>query len=110
MDVQITALNNDCPFGLCAAGAGGGEGEGAALQGSNPSSYTELASGFSSTKLPPRPFKFADPDPYGRAGRGALNMSNFANQRGLEYGWASSRLSQFALGSVRLTSTDRRHE
>lgn len=62
-DVQITALNNDCPFEFCAAGTGGGEGEGAALQGSNPSSYTELASGFSSTKLPPKPFRFVDPDP-----------------------------------------------
>lgn len=63
MDVQITALNSDCPFEFCVAGTGGGEGEGAALQGSNPSSYTEFASGFSSTKLPPRPFRFVDPDP-----------------------------------------------
>jgi len=34
-------------------------------------------------------------------------MSNFASRGGLKAGWTSSRVSQFALGSVRLTSTDR---
>lgn len=33
---------------------GGGEGDGAALQGSRPSYVVEAASGFSSTKLPPK--------------------------------------------------------
>lgn len=39
-----------------ARGMGVGAGLGCALHGSRPSSYTELASGFSLTKLPPRPF------------------------------------------------------
>ncbi len=45
-----------------AGGMGVGDGLGAALQGSRPS-YTELESGFSSTKLPPKPFADVEP-PY----------------------------------------------
>ena len=37
-------------------GTGVGDGLGAVLHGSSPSSYTELARGLSSTKLPPKPF------------------------------------------------------
>ena len=37
------------------SGMGVGAGLGAELQGSRPSSYTEFARGFSSTKLPPIP-------------------------------------------------------
>jgi len=37
------------------SGMGVGAGLGAELQGSRPSSYTEFARGFSSTKLPPKP-------------------------------------------------------
>lgn len=48
---------------------GGGEGEGAALHGSRPS-YVEAASGFSSTKLPPK----LEEIPYAWVGRGALNI------------------------------------
>ena len=66
----ITELNpvvlegKDC----CAGGAG----LGVLLQGSNPSSYMELARGFSFTKLAPNPF--VEDVPYGCAGRGALNI------------------------------------
>jgi len=38
------------------SGMGVGEGLGSELQGSRPSSYTEFARGFSSMKLPPKPF------------------------------------------------------
>lgn len=48
---------------------GGGEGVGAALHGSRPS-YVEAASGFSSTKLPPK----LEEIPYACVGRGALNI------------------------------------
>jgi hypothetical protein len=51
--VPITELKADAGG---ARGMGVGTGLGCALQGSSPSSYTELARGFSSTKLPPRPF------------------------------------------------------
>lgn len=44
-----------------AAAMGGGDGLGAALHGSRPSSYTEALSGFSLTKLPPNP-PFAEVD------------------------------------------------
>jgi hypothetical protein len=48
---------------------GGGEGVGAALHGSRPS-YVDAASGFSSTKLPPK----LEEMPYACVGRGALNI------------------------------------
>ena len=48
---------------------GGGDGDGAALHGSRPS-YVEAASGFSSTKLPPK----LEEIPYACVGRGALNI------------------------------------
>jgi hypothetical protein len=48
---------------------GGGEGVGAALHGSRPS-YVDAASGFSSTKLPPK----LEEMPYAWVGRGALNI------------------------------------
>lgn len=46
----MTELNSEG-----AAGIGGGDGLGAALHGSSPSSYAELPNGFSFTKLPPNP-------------------------------------------------------
>lgn len=53
-------------------GSAGGAGLGAALQGSIPSSYTELSRGFSvAMKLAPN---WEEPPPYGWTGRGALNM------------------------------------
>jgi hypothetical protein len=73
-DAPMTELNSD---GV--GGTGGGDGVGAVLHGllkwksinrisqtikttnSSPSSYTEFASGFSSTKLPPN--VFVDPEP-----------------------------------------------
>lgn len=48
---------------------GGGEGVGAALHGSRPS-YVDVASGFSSTKLPPK----LEEMPYACVGLGALNI------------------------------------
>jgi hypothetical protein len=62
-------------------GTGGGEGVGAALQGSRPS-YVEAASGFSSTKLPP---KLTEEEiPYACVGRGALNIIVEEDQRRIE--------------------------
>jgi hypothetical protein len=54
-------------------GTGGGDGDGAALQGSRPSYVVvDAASGFSSTKLPP---KLTEEEvPYACVGRGALNI------------------------------------
>lgn len=65
--IPITAENIEV-----ACGAGVAEGLGAALHGSSPSPYPEPANGFSSTKLPPKPF--AEEPPYLCAGRGALNI------------------------------------
>jgi hypothetical protein len=45
----MTELNNEGAVGI-----GGGDGLGAALHGSSPSSYTEPPRGFSFTKLPPK--------------------------------------------------------
>jgi hypothetical protein len=54
-------------------GTGGGDGDGAALQGSRPSYVVvDAASGFSSTKLAP---KLTEEEvPYACVGRGALNI------------------------------------
>jgi hypothetical protein len=46
----MTELNSEG-----AAGIGGGDGVGAALHGSSPSSYTDPPNGLSFTKLPPKP-------------------------------------------------------
>lgn len=46
----MTELNSEG-----AEGIGGGDGLGAALQGSSPSSYIDPPNGFSFTKLPPNP-------------------------------------------------------
>ena len=62
----MTVLNTEGGGGI-----GGGEGVGAALQGSRPS-YAATARGLSSTKLPPNPlFGVAM---YRCPGRGELNM------------------------------------
>ena len=64
----MTELNTEVFWDM-----GVGAGLGAVLQGSKPSSYTEFANGFSSTKLPPKPTAEDEPA-YRCAGLGELNI------------------------------------
>lgn len=80
----ITELNTEV-----VGGAGVAEGLGVALHGSRVS-YAELASGFSSTKLPPKP-PFPDVPAY-RWARGALNIARTKLIERLDSGAAEPRV------------------